>query len=329
MRLFIAIEPPPELKQAIAEFTKQNKFQYPNCGRWLNPNDAHITVNFLGEVKADNLAPLAESINLAVKSQTDFDLSITGFAWKPPTEPQLGILEIAATNEFRQLQYNLKNHLKPLGIKVLSRPAHLTLVRVKKNLRTPPLPTFNRHDFTVNEIQLIHSTLTANGPIYKALKAFKLPYKGPSGPYRPNVAICLINSQNELLLVKHPLSKSNYWQMLQGGIEPGETTANAVKRELKEEMGITELEIINITERVHRYRWSEKTKQAGNDASKQPYIGQEQSLALVKLKNHSQIFKPDPREISALKWCSPENFLSELQPVRRSLGKMALAQLKN
>ncbi len=329
MRLFIAIEPPSKLKQTIAEFIKQNKFQYPNCGRWLNPNDAHITVNFLGEVGNIDLAPLIEAIKLTTKSQTDFDLAVTGFSWKPPREPRLGILDIAATNEFRQLQYNLKNSLKRLGIKTLGRPAHLTLVRVKKNLWSPPWLVFDRHDFTVNEIQLIHSTLTANGPIYKALKAFKLPSKAPLGPYRPNVAICLINSQNELLLVKHPLSKSNYWQMLQGGIEPGETTAGAVKRELKEEMGITDLEIINITERVHRYRWSEKTKQAGNDASKKPYIGQEQSLALVKLKNHSQIFKPDPREISALKWCQPKDFLSELQPVRRSLGRLALAQLKN
>jgi ADP-ribose pyrophosphatase YjhB (NUDIX family) len=44
---------------------------------------------------------------------------------------------------------------------------------------------------------------------------------------------------HELLLVKHKKAGREYWLLPGGGLEPGETLAQATERELKEECGVT------------------------------------------------------------------------------------------
>ena len=54
--------------------------------------------------------------------------------------------------------------------------------------------------------------------------------------YRPNVAIVLCNSRNQVFWGKR--IKEHAWQFPQGGIKPGETPEQAMYRELQEETGL-------------------------------------------------------------------------------------------
>ncbi|MGH8671541.1 MAG: RNA pyrophosphohydrolase [Burkholderiales bacterium] len=54
--------------------------------------------------------------------------------------------------------------------------------------------------------------------------------------YRPNVAIVLCNDRNDVFWGKRVKEQS--WQFPQGGIQPGETPAQAMYRELEEEVGL-------------------------------------------------------------------------------------------
>jgi putative (di)nucleoside polyphosphate hydrolase len=54
--------------------------------------------------------------------------------------------------------------------------------------------------------------------------------------YRPNVAIVLVNSKNQVFWGKRV--KEHAWQFPQGGIKPGETPEQAMYRELQEETGL-------------------------------------------------------------------------------------------
>jgi len=51
-------------------------------------------------------------------------------------------------------------------------------------------------------------------------------------------AQCIVHRKNRLLMVKHTHEGKEWWCLPGGGVEEGETLANAVLRELKEECGV-------------------------------------------------------------------------------------------
>ena len=61
--------------------------------------------------------------------------------------------------------------------------------------------------------------------------------------------------EQQLILLLHKPRKRDAWQLPQGGIEAGETLEQAAKRELMEEAGITDIEIIGKSERVYEYKF--------------------------------------------------------------------------
>lgn len=63
-------------------------------------------------------------------------------------------------------------------------------------------------------------------------------------PYRPCVGVMLFNSVGRVLVARRIDMVSEAWQMPQGGIDEGESPADAAFRELKEEIGTTKAEII-------------------------------------------------------------------------------------
>lgn len=62
--------------------------------------------------------------------------------------------------------------------------------------------------------------------------------------YRPCVGVVLLNKQGEVFVGRRADVKGNAWQMPQGGIDKGETPQQAALRELKEEIGTDEVDII-------------------------------------------------------------------------------------
>ncbi len=63
-------------------------------------------------------------------------------------------------------------------------------------------------------------------------------------PYRPCVGVMLINNQGQVFVGRRIDQTVEGWQMPQGGIDEGETPAEAVMRELKEEAGTDKAKII-------------------------------------------------------------------------------------
>ncbi len=62
--------------------------------------------------------------------------------------------------------------------------------------------------------------------------------------YRRGVGIMLVNMRNEVFIARRNDVPGEAWQMPQGGIDPGETPRQAALRELKEEIGTANAEII-------------------------------------------------------------------------------------
>ncbi|MEJ6575503.1 MAG: RNA pyrophosphohydrolase [Emcibacteraceae bacterium] len=63
-------------------------------------------------------------------------------------------------------------------------------------------------------------------------------------PYRPCAGIMLLNNKGKVFVARRIDTNTEAWQMPQGGIENGEDPKVAAIRELEEETGITQADII-------------------------------------------------------------------------------------
>ena len=63
-------------------------------------------------------------------------------------------------------------------------------------------------------------------------------------PLRNGVGIVVLNKENKIFVAKRIDNPKNFWQMPQGGVNKGEKLLTAALRELEEETGMKEVELI-------------------------------------------------------------------------------------
>lgn len=106
--------------------------------------------------------------------------------------------------------------------------------------------------------------------------------------YRPNVAAVVLSSKYpfecKVLLAKRNDTQSIIWQFPQGGIDKGESASKALLRELKEEIGTDEVEII-----ASYPQWLNYDFPDSEIKKKYHFDGQCQKYFLVRLKPGVQI----------------------------------------
>ncbi|TLD99952.1 RNA pyrophosphohydrolase [Helicobacter japonicus] len=109
-----------------------------------------------------------------------------------------------------------------------------------------------------------------------------------SKKYRPNVAAVILSSaypRECRFFIAHRLDIKGAWQFPQGGIDEGESPKAALFRELEEEIGTNNVEVISECPNWIQYDFPKSM-------SKKMYrgfAGQIQKYFLVRLKNESEI----------------------------------------
>ncbi len=105
--------------------------------------------------------------------------------------------------------------------------------------------------------------------------------------YRPNVAAVILSPKYPEkceFFIAHRCDIKNAWQFPQGGIDEGESPVDALYRELREEIGCNEVEILGEYPEWITYDFS------GTARGKcYPYDGQKQKFFLVRLKPDAKI----------------------------------------
>ncbi|MGQ9531522.1 MAG: RNA 2',3'-cyclic phosphodiesterase [Desulfotomaculales bacterium] len=176
MRLFVAVNLPGSLKARIAALQRELALSGADV-KWVEEENLHLTVKFLGEMAPERLAELEEALARAVPACRAFRLELSGLG----TFPARGVPRVlwvgvgGEVEAFRELYGAVERALAPLGFTGEGREfrPHLTLGRVRSPrgvdvLRNRMAALDGAYgDLAVGEVALMESRLTPRGPIYR------------------------------------------------------------------------------------------------------------------------------------------------------------------
>lgn len=155
-------------------------------------------------------------------------------------------------------------------------------------------------------------------------------------PYRPCVGIMLLNKQGRVWVGKRiPKWEKDFsahlWQMPQGGIDKGENEAEAALRELKEETGITNCEIIDRSEKWLTY---DLPPEAVGIALKGKYRGQKQKWFAMRFNGEDAEINIDPQygekpEFSEWKWADMDSLPEIVVPFKKDIYIQVVSQFSH
>jgi putative (di)nucleoside polyphosphate hydrolase len=129
--------------------------------------------------------------------------------------------------------------------------------------------------------------------------------------YRKNVGGVLLNHENKIF-VGHRNDSLQAWQMPQGGIDEGEEPHAAFLREMKEEIGTDQFDIIASTKKWYRYDFPSDIREKLKQLHKNDFQGQEQLWFLCKINEKTNInIETTHPEFSAYKWASPMEIIAD------------------
>jgi putative (di)nucleoside polyphosphate hydrolase len=141
--------------------------------------------------------------------------------------------------------------------------------------------------------------------------------------YRPNVAAVIVSSKYPFeceLFIALRTDIEDAWQFPQGGIDEGETPKQALLRELEEEIGTNDVEILTQYPKWLSYDFP------GKIAKKMyPFDGQTQKYFLVRLKPDAKInLDTKVPEFSEYKFVNFKDTLEQITHFKRPVYKKVL-----
>ena len=145
--------------------------------------------------------------------------------------------------------------------------------------------------------------------------------------YRPNVAAIVLSSSYPFkceILIASRVDIKDAWQFPQGGIDEGETSKVALYRELEEEIGTSDVQII-----AEFPGWVSYDFPASVAAKMTPYHGQRQKYYLVKLNKGAKInIKTQLPEFDKYKFVPTHKLNDYITFFKRTVYKKVLKYFK-
>ena len=176
MRLFVAIDLPDSVKEQVAGLC---------CGlpgaRWVNPEQLHLTLRFIGEVDGGMFRDIRETLD---EVQSDpFTLQLDGVGFFPPRgKPRVVWVGLRQSVDLSQLRNRIESRLVALGLEPETRKSspHITLARLKNTPASKVGRFLETHNlflstsFAIDEFFLYSSRFGRNGAIHRIEAGYPL-----------------------------------------------------------------------------------------------------------------------------------------------------------
>jgi 2'-5' RNA ligase len=184
IRTFIAIEIPKTVISKIRELQDVIK-AYGFKIRWVQAENIHLTLKFLGDIEEIKLNEIAEAVSKTTEKHSPISLKAKGIGVFPGIKrPRVLWVGLAGQLEaLVKLQKTLDKNLIVLDFPREKRPfkGHLTMGRIKDRIDVKKLGDalmafrrFESETFTAGQIILYKSELTPSGAIYTKLSSASL-----------------------------------------------------------------------------------------------------------------------------------------------------------
>ncbi len=146
-------------------------------------------------------------------------------------------------------------------------------------------------------------------------------------PLRVGVGVIILNNKNQVFVGKRKDNPVNKWQMPQGGVDVGENFITAMKRELFEETGIKNIQILKEIEGMFEY---ELPKNLLGIIWKGKFRGQKQKWFIIRflgLDDEINLETEHP-EFIEWKWIPVESLPEVIVDFKRNLYLKLLVKIK-
>jgi 2'-5' RNA ligase len=186
LRLFVAIELPGEVREALGRLQHELQRRGLENLRWVRPEGIHLTLKFLGETPAERVPDIEAALFRAVNAVAPHKLALNGLGTFGGSRPRVLWLDLTGNlDAIGWLQDRVETETEELGFQRDARPwaPHLTLARVHPETareivnRLPAALDAVRppsDSVPVREVSLMRSTLRPGGAVYERLAAFPL-----------------------------------------------------------------------------------------------------------------------------------------------------------
>lgn len=145
--------------------------------------------------------------------------------------------------------------------------------------------------------------------------------------YRPNVAAIVLSAKYPEkceIFIASRTDVENAWQFPQGGIDKGESAKEALFRELEEEIGTKDVEVV-----AEYPEWVSYDFPPAIAKKMYPYDGQIQKYYLVKLKKGAKVdIHTEIPEFSEYKFVPTQNIYDYITFFKRTVYKQVLKYFK-
>lgn len=169
MRVFIAIFPPKQVQGTLRDFQMK---AIDSLGIKTTQTDQfHLTLQFFGHVSDSEVEVLDEKLRKIAETERGFSVTMDKIV---PFPDEKGSILAGAVQKSKELERLCKLLPREPGAKPFN--PHITIIRGKKQgigrqkLATP----FLSLTWRANQIHLVKSTLTKEGPIHTILQSYDL-----------------------------------------------------------------------------------------------------------------------------------------------------------